>query len=107
MLPLRLLQTLPRKEMDQQTASLERIRQIVTAADGQKHGRPEALDYPGRRTRVLVERQGWTTVQISQAVCLVLPGGERMLQVRGFGHKSLVPAGGSALALAADRRSSL
>ena len=69
--------------------SLERIQQIIAAADGQEHGRPDALDYLGRRTRDLLEGQGWTTVQLVRDVCLVPPGGERMLQVRGLGHKSL------------------
>jgi hypothetical protein len=69
--------------------SVERIRQIVAAAEGLERGRPEAFDYLGRRTRDLLERQGWTTVPLVRDACLALPRGERLLQVPGFGHKSL------------------
>jgi len=69
--------------------SVERIRQIVAAAEDLERGRPEAFDYLGRRTRDLLERQGWTTVQLVRDACLALPGGEQLLQVPGFGHKSL------------------
>ena len=69
--------------------SLNRIRQIVAAAEGLERGRPEAFDYLGRRMRDLLERQGWTTVQLVRDAYLALPAGERLLQVLGFGHKSL------------------
>jgi hypothetical protein len=69
--------------------SVERVRQIVTAAENLERGRPEAFDLLGRRTRDLLERQGWTTVQHVRDACLALPGGERLLQVPGFGHKTL------------------
>jgi hypothetical protein len=69
--------------------SLERIRQIVAAAGDLERSSPEAFDYLGRRTRDLLERQGWMTVQLVRDACLALPGGERLLQVPGFGRKSL------------------
>ena len=69
--------------------SVERIRQIVAAAEDVERGRPEAFDYLGRRTRDLLERQGWTAVQLVRDACLAVPGGERLLQVPGFGRKSL------------------
>lgn len=69
--------------------SVERIRQIVAAAEGLERGRPEAFDYLGRRTRDLLERQSCTTVQLVRDACLAVPGGERLLQVPGFGRKSL------------------
>lgn len=69
--------------------SVERIRQIVAAAEGLERGRPEAFDYLGRRTRDLLERQGWTTVPLVRDAYLAVPGGERLLQVPGFGRKSL------------------
>ena len=69
--------------------SLDRIRQIVAAAEDLAGGRPEAFDYLGRRTRDLLERQGWTTVQLVRDACLALPGGERLLRVPGFGRKAL------------------
>ena len=69
--------------------SVERIRQIVVAADDLERGRPEAFDYLGRRARNLLERQGCTTVQRVRDACLAVPGGERLLQVPGFGRKSL------------------
>ena len=69
--------------------SLGRIRQIVAAAEDLERGRPAAFDYLGRRTRDLLESQGWTKVQLVRDACLILPGGERLLQVPGFGRKSL------------------
>jgi len=69
--------------------SLDRIRQIVAAAKGLERGRAEAFDFLGRRTRDLLEGRGWTTVQLVRDVCLALPGGEHLLQVPGFGRKSL------------------
>jgi hypothetical protein len=69
--------------------SVERIRQIVATAERLERGRPEAFDYLGRRTRDLLERQGWTTVPLVRDAYLAVPGGERLLQVPGFGRKSL------------------
>lgn len=69
--------------------SLDRILQIVAAAEDLERGRPAAFDYLGRRTRELLEGRGWTTVQLVRDACLTLPGGGRLLQVPGFGRKSL------------------
>lgn len=69
--------------------SVERIRQIGAAAEDLERGRPDAFDYLGRRTRDLLERQGWTTVPLVRDAYLAVPGGERLLQVPGFGRKSL------------------
>jgi hypothetical protein len=69
--------------------SLERFRQIVAAAACLERRRPEAFDYLGRQTHDLLERQGWTTVELVREACLAVPDGERLLQVPGFGRKSL------------------
>jgi hypothetical protein len=69
--------------------SPERIRQIVAAAEQLERGTSEAIAYLGRRTRELLERQGWTTVQLVRVACTALPESERLLQVPGFGRKSL------------------
>jgi len=69
--------------------SRERIRQIVAAAEDLERGRAAAFDYLGRRTRELLEGQGWTTVQCVRELCLASPDGRRLLRIPGFGRKSL------------------